>query len=354
MVRPKLTQQRLEYARHQPIYMAVIADLAYAGVIDKDKAEEVMGWDIPDYYPESIESIIYKKQHGTVNAPAFSPAAGEVESGATITMSTTTVGATIYYTTDGSTPDATKTKYTAPVAITEDTNFKAIAIKGGKSSSVTSASYTIAVEPEQVATPVADPVAGEVESGTEVELTCATAGATIYYTDDGTEPTAESGTEYTTKIAITEAVTIKAIAVKEGMTDSEVLTAAYTTTQISGGLTPELTPTPHLVFSTIYAPGFIAVGVSDSISTLLYTTDGSTPSESNENTKVYNRSVGTGSDEPDFTIEIEGSWYTDGVTIKYCDAEHPYTVGERFFAAEDLGERIDGAGSEEPSHSLVR
>lgn len=227
MVRPKLTQQRLEYARHQPIYMAVIADLAYAGVIDKDKAEEVMGWDIPDYYPESIESIIYQKTHGAVSAPVFSPAAGEVESGASVTITCATAGADIYYTTDGSTPDATKTKYTSPVAITEDTSFKAIAIKGDKSSSVTSAAYTIATA-DQVATPVADPGAGVVERGAEVELTCSTAGATIYYTDDGTEPTAESGTEYTAKIAITDAVTIKAIAVKEGMTDSEVLTAAYT------------------------------------------------------------------------------------------------------------------------------
>lgn len=226
MVRPKLTQQRLEYARHQPIYMAVIADLAYAGVIDKDKAEEVMGWDIPDYYPESIESIIYKKQHGAVSAPVFSPAAGEVESGTSVTITCATAGADIYYTTDGSTPDATKTKYTAPVSISVDTSFKAIAIKGDKSSSVTSAAYTIAVE--QVATPVAATPPGVVVSGTTVELACATDGATIYYTDDGTEPTAESGTEYTEVITITETVTIKAIAVKEGMTDSEVLTATYT------------------------------------------------------------------------------------------------------------------------------
>lgn len=231
MVRPKLTQQRLEYARHQPIYMAVIADLALAGVIDKDKAEEVMGWDIPDYYPESIESIIYQKQHGAVSAPVFSPAAGEVESGASVTITCATAGATIYYTTDGSTPDATKTKYTAPVAITEDTSFKAIAIKGDKSSSVTSAAYTIALE--QVATPTATPAAGAVNIGTPVTLATTTAGATIYYTDDGTEPTAESGTEYTEEISITEPVTIKAIAVKEGMTDSEVLTAAYTILSVS-------------------------------------------------------------------------------------------------------------------------
>lgn len=82
-------------------------------------------------------------------------------------------------------------------------------------------------EPEQVATPTATPAAGEVESGATVELETETEGATIYYTTDGTTPTAES-TEYEEAIEITEAVTIKAIAVKDGMTDSEVLSAAYT------------------------------------------------------------------------------------------------------------------------------
>lgn len=82
-------------------------------------------------------------------------------------------------------------------------------------------------EPEQVATPTATPAAGEVESGTEVTLATTTAGADIYYTTDGTTPSSAS-TKYTAKIAITEAVTIKAIAIKSGMTDSEVLSAAYT------------------------------------------------------------------------------------------------------------------------------
>lgn len=79
----------------------------------------------------------------------------------------------------------------------------------------------------QVAAPVFEPAAGEVESGTEVIITCATEGATIYYTTDGTDPTAES-TEYTEAFTITEDITIKAIAVKDGCADSEIVTAEYT------------------------------------------------------------------------------------------------------------------------------
>lgn len=80
---------------------------------------------------------------------------------------------------------------------------------------------------EQVATPEATPDSSEVDSGDTVELSCDTTGATIYYTVDGSTPDEES-TKYTEAISITDDVTIKAIAVKDGMSDSEVATFTYT------------------------------------------------------------------------------------------------------------------------------
>ena len=79
---------------------------------------------------------------------------------------------------------------------------------------------------QTVATPEFSVDSGAVNGGTEVTITCATEGAKIYYTTDGTEPTAES-TEYTEAISITKAVTLKAIAVKDGMNDSVVASASY-------------------------------------------------------------------------------------------------------------------------------
>lgn len=79
---------------------------------------------------------------------------------------------------------------------------------------------------EIVAAPTATPAAGEVVSGTTVELATETDGATIYYTVDGSTPNAES-TEYSTAIEITAETTIKAIAIKNGVS-SEVATFAYT------------------------------------------------------------------------------------------------------------------------------
>ncbi len=88
---------------------------------------------------------------------------------------------------------------------------------------------------QTVATPAFSVASGAVDSGTSVTITCATEGAKIYYTTDGTEPTASS-TEYTAAISITEAVTLKAIAVKSGMNNSAVASASYT---ISSGNIPK-------------------------------------------------------------------------------------------------------------------
>ena len=78
-----------------------------------------------------------------------------------------------------------------------------------------------------VATPTASPAAGAVAAGTKVALSTSTEGAKIYYTTDGTTPSVDSDV-YSTPIIVTSAVTIKAIAVKEGADPSTVLSAAYT------------------------------------------------------------------------------------------------------------------------------
>ena len=79
----------------------------------------------------------------------------------------------------------------------------------------------------QVATPAASTGAGAVASGTEITLTCGTSGATIYYTTNGDTPTTGSMV-YAAGIKVYEAMTIKAIAAKSGMTNSEIMSEAYT------------------------------------------------------------------------------------------------------------------------------
>ena len=82
--------------------------------------------------------------------------------------------------------------------------------------------------------PAVNPAAGTYTENQSVSLSTTTDGATIYYTTDGTEPGKTNGTAYTTPISVTGTkgqsvtVTIKAIAVKDGMQDSPVQTFTYT------------------------------------------------------------------------------------------------------------------------------
>ena len=100
---------------------------------------------------------------------------------------------------------------------------------GNASYGPSTVSYTLTVTDNrtQVATPTFSPAAGEVTVGSTVSISCATEGAAIHYTTDGTEPTASSAT-YTTPIEINAATTFKAIAFKDNYKKSEIATAAYT------------------------------------------------------------------------------------------------------------------------------
>lgn len=89
-----------------------------------------------------------------VEAVTFTPAGGEVESGATVTLATATEGASIYYVFGGKAVDLTEsyatdgTLYTAPVAITEAGVLSAVAVKDKTVSTLTTADYTIAAPTE--------------------------------------------------------------------------------------------------------------------------------------------------------------------------------------------------------------
>ncbi len=84
-----------------------------------------------------------------------------------------------------------------------------------------------------VATPTFTPEAGTYNEPQTVSIACATEGATIHYTLDGSDPT-ESSPVYSEPISIEETTTIKAIAMKEGYDNSAIAEATYTIQAGSG------------------------------------------------------------------------------------------------------------------------
>ena len=79
-----------------------------------------------------------------VAAPTFSPEGGTYTEVQTVTITCTTAGATIYYTTDGTNPTNGSTLYSAPITVNETMTLKAIAYNSeGQASAVATAAYTI-------------------------------------------------------------------------------------------------------------------------------------------------------------------------------------------------------------------
>lgn len=79
----------------------------------------------------------------------------------------------------------------------------------------------------QVETPVILPITGAYPASQLISMSCATSGASIYYTEDGSTP--DSGDSlYSAPFTLGSAKTIKAIGIKAGLTDSSVVTESYT------------------------------------------------------------------------------------------------------------------------------
>jgi len=96
---------------------------------------------------------------------------------------------------------------------TLDYNGTTIAVGGGSSN--------------RVATPVFSPAGGVYTSSQSVVISCATSGAAIRYTTDGTTPSASSQL-YISSISVSQTMTISAIAIKAGLDNSYVSSATYT------------------------------------------------------------------------------------------------------------------------------
>lgn len=95
---------------------------------------------------------------------------------------------------------------------------------------------------ETVATPTFSPEEGTYTEAQNVTISCSTSGATIHYTTDGNDPTTSSSV-YSNAIPVSSTTTIKAMAVKSGMNNSDVASATYTINS-SGSSSEAMTFTP--------------------------------------------------------------------------------------------------------------
>jgi hypothetical protein len=184
-----------------------------------------------------------------------------------VTISDTLSGAAIYYTTNATTPTTASTLYTAPISVTANETLKAVAFYTGYANSATAAAaYTINLP--TAATPTISPNGGTFTSAQSVTIADSVTGAAIYYTVDGTTPTATSNL-YTGPITVATSQTVKAIAIAAQYKNSAVASAVFTIAVP----TPTIAPAGG-TFTTIQS-----VTLSDTMTgvAIYYTTNATTP-----------------------------------------------------------------------------
>jgi glucosylceramidase len=210
--------------------------------------------------------------------PTFSPASGTYAAAQNVSLTDTTTGASIHYTTDGSTPTNTSTLFSAatPITVSTTTTIKAIAADAPSylNSDVATATYTINLP--AAAAPTFSPAPGTYTSAQTVSLSDATMNASIYYTTNGSTPTTSS-TLFTalTPIPVSTSTTINAIAAASGYANSTVATGVYTV-NLPAAATPTFSPAPGSYTSAQ------SVSLSDATmgASIYYTTNGATPTTS--------------------------------------------------------------------------
>jgi len=162
------------------------------------------------------------------DAPQFSPAPGTYTSTQYVTLASSSLGATIVYTTDGSAPSCVKehgTIYSAPIAISADTTLRAIACALLRAeSTITTGTYLIR---PPAAAPGFDPAPGAYTGVQHVTLSSSTPNATFRYSTDGQDPGCATGQAYAGPIDIGNSLTLKAVTCAAGYSDSPVTSGGY-------------------------------------------------------------------------------------------------------------------------------
>ncbi len=257
----------------------------------------------------SVTSVTFKASNGQTRAslikvyvaktasPTFSVAGGEYSEAKSVELASDTDGATIYYTTNGDTPTSGSTAYSSAISVTETQTIKAIAIYDGVESAVSSATYTM----NRPAVPTFDVAEGVFDEAFDLHLSTETADATIYYTTNGSTPTTGSS-EYSTKVAISAATTtVKAIAVKDGLT-SDVSSATYT---YDSRTTPTFSLSSYAVDLNVNVEGSVTLTTNHDGSITATSSDGThMPISYNSSTKVC---TFTASQAGDYTVTFSAT-----------------------------------------------
>ena len=287
------------------------ASTLYSGPITVSASETIEAIGAASGYNNSaVATAAYTISAGTVATPTFSVAAGSYTTAQTVSLADTTTGAKIYYTLNGTTPTTASTLYSGAITVSASETIEAIAAATGyTNSAVATAAYTITSA--TAATPTYSLPAGTYSTAQTTTIADATAGATIYYTLDGTIPTTASPV-YSGTITISKTENLKAIAVATGYTNSAVAQAAYF-------IQPVLpTPTFSVAAGTYSTAQTVSLADSNTSAKIYYTLNGTAPTAAST---LYSGAITVSASETIEAIAVLANYTNSAV------ATAAYTIG---------------------------
>jgi streptogramin lyase len=210
---------------NQWMVQATASDVTVGGIPATQAVQAVYSGDAR-YSPSTSNAVNLTSTGPYAATPVMTPPPGQFACGTPVTLTDSTLSAAIYYTTNATAPTASSTLYQGPITVISAETIEAIAVASGyTNSAIASSTYT--TPPCIVAKPVIAPAGGTYPSIQLVTITDKTAGASIFYTDDRTPPSASS-TPYTGPIWVNADQTIKAIGTAAYYKSSAAASAAFT------------------------------------------------------------------------------------------------------------------------------
>ena len=265
----------------------------------------------------------------TVATPTVSPASdSNVAPNTTVSIACSTPGASIYYKTKEYDSNYNVTNesgwklYENGVTVTANTTINTFATKAGMlNSQEVVANYYIdeSLKPK-AATPAFSLPDGYVDAGTQVTMTCATPGATMYYSVNGGDILESAGP---VTFTINEDTSIEAWAEADGFNDSETATAMYVLMQKVPA--PVISPAGGEVFEGAE----VTITCTDPNAYILYTTDGSEPTLDSD---MYDGPITV---NDDMTIKAwawrgDDGWYDSDITTAVFTVLHSSITNAMF------------------------
>ena len=279
------------------------------------------------------------EESGYAAAPSIQVSVNREGNAKLVTLSHENAKAVIYYTTDGSKPTSSSTKYEGQFAVTKETTIRAIGVLGEPYTGSYELTYTVSVTKAQA--PFIVLLDGNMQDeyvsyGSKV-VAINDEGDKVYYTTDGSLPTQQSDVMPAEGITITKDTTVRAIAVSGSNLNSDpaaisvkIGTFRTINATVKGGgyispggetgvlrgsdCTFDIIPLSHYVISDVKVDG-VSVG--------------------KVNSYTFNNVQKTHTIEASFDVDlpfsdVRAGWYVDSVSFAYSHDLFAGTTGTTF------------------------